>query len=406
MSSPAIFYPENATPPAVGDGSADDTSALTNIISQCEGHLPNGGVLFLTQTYKISSRLTVSSPMSIIGFGAASIKPVNNTFEPLLIEVGASGCLLSGFSINVISPDTIGPGGPLMQFVGLHAKANGCILRDIALSGNYYGVFLDGAGGAVLENCSHATAGLSVAHAPPAGTRYSFKAVNAADAHFFRCRQNNPSAGSGDPSYRNVDAFVQGHDFASYVVEACGAVGAYRMLYLTDGGQGVAHAPNLTHILRCTADHPVYGLFVDNANALTCDDFEVISSMLRAVTIASAASMTAGFSNLKIGSSGGGGVSVTAPGIFTFSGGSLTSLTGGDGFLINAPAATPQSIVAITGMSFSDMGGNYCVNVASSNVAAVQVAANSFGKSLGGIRHDAGAPVNDVANYSIGPFGP
>lgn len=109
---------------AVGDGTADDTTALSNAIAAAG----NNGVVVLRpgKNYKTTSQITVAySNLTIIGYGARITSATDSQYQKF--KFTGSGCRILGVTFNCLyTSATTGLSGGVVEVIGV----NDCVVQD------------------------------------------------------------------------------------------------------------------------------------------------------------------------------------------------------------------------------------------------------------------------------------
>lgn len=136
---------------AVGNGSTDDTAALTAFFAALQsagqqGYLPDG-------TYNVSSGFVINNPITLRGSRKSIIHNTNASLAVPIIHISSSGAqytTLEGFRITSV---TLAGGTPAVAGIEVDAGQE-YILRDLDISGTQRGIFIGGgSAGAVIDGC-------------------------------------------------------------------------------------------------------------------------------------------------------------------------------------------------------------------------------------------------------------
>ena len=147
---------------AAGNGSTDDTAAITAAIAAAApSTAPTGDTVFLPAgKYRVSSTLTVPPGVTLRGAGWNTPGAQVNVFAGtwIYVEEGApfspvsitgSGGAVCNMGFNVFNPNDAGAPATAQPMV--HVTGNNALVENICLYNPYAGIFLDGAGQAVIR---------------------------------------------------------------------------------------------------------------------------------------------------------------------------------------------------------------------------------------------------------------
>jgi hypothetical protein len=464
-----IVWAGDPTLGLVGDGVSPDTTALQAAVDLVSKNNANG-MLVLTGRYLVTQPITVTGPCAIVGIPLrahsdpppgtqpATVVAANNGFttgtSPNQVPAGvfvisAPWVTIRDLEIevrdfNIPAPSgSLGVPGASTTAIQVVTGGDHAVIERVRANFTYFGFLVSGEGSCEFRFCNHNTGSLAANGPLPSdpalylmptwngttghfGTRYSFKCTNKGfsgmtppgDCKFFRCNQENPQ--KPDINYRTVDFIVHGQNYASCLANQCGAAGGYRFKFSTDEGGGSTLAPNFGHSIQCNADHCVSGISVQSgtvevhtAMLITADPADLGGAP---VILKSNNALTALFSNMHIGNTGGGvhidhsGTSV-GTGKVTWTGGTMTSITSEDAFFINC--GLPSDDVAITGVVIDGVSGpvspavGACIHIASSHQGIAEITGNVFRTAVYGFYCDTNMTAGQyklAENFFVGGF--
>ena len=139
IAAPAMALDEDASQAyvkkfgAMGDGANDDTFAFQQAIAQVKA----GGVVILPEgTFKLTSTIVITKPVTILGAGFAT-QIYNNNNQTLFQLVNVNNAVIRDLYLGSNSTQ---PGVSLIELINSHHNQ----INNVTMLGGYYGLHLKG----------------------------------------------------------------------------------------------------------------------------------------------------------------------------------------------------------------------------------------------------------------------
>jgi hypothetical protein len=139
IAAPAMALDEDASQAyvkkfgAMGDGANDDTFAFQQAIAQVKA----GGIVILPEgTFKLTSTIVITKPVTILGAGFAT-QIYNNNNQTLFQLVNVNNAVIRDLYLGSNSTQ---PGVSLIELINSHHNQ----INNVTMLGGYYGLHLKG----------------------------------------------------------------------------------------------------------------------------------------------------------------------------------------------------------------------------------------------------------------------